>query len=153
MSEARAAKERIILVVCKGNICRSPMAEQVLRRIAAADSLGVTIVSAGLAAVIDAPVDPAAERVLLAHGLSAAGHRSRQITREDLDRADRVLAMEQRHLAALLALSPSLQGRAHLLTQWQDKRDIGDPFGRGQDAFDRAFALIESAANSWRKKL
>lgn len=144
---------RHILIVCRGNVCRSPMAEAVMRRHLAAAAMELTVASAGLAAVNGVPIDPAAERALAAHGLSARTHRARQLDREELERSDLVLAMEQRHVAALLALSPALRGKAFLLSRWQDGADIRDPFGRAQDAFENVYARIESAVCKWRERL
>jgi protein-tyrosine phosphatase len=140
---------RRILIVCKGNICRSPMAAAMLRRhVAAAD-----IHSAGLAAMEGSPIDPAAERTLLAHGISASEHIARQINRAELDSADLVLAMEKRQVAALLALSPALRGRVLLLSRWSGGRDIADPYGRSQEKFDAAYAQIDAAVVEWRSRL
>lgn len=139
----------MILIVCKGNICRSPMAAAMFRhRLADAE-----IDSAGLAAMTGSPVDAAAERTLLAHGLSASNHIARQITIADIERAELVLAMEKRQVAALLALSPTLRGRVHLFSRWTDGRDIADPHRRAQEKFDRAYELIDAAIEQWRSRL
>ncbi len=99
------------------------------------------------------PIDPAAERTLLAHGISASDHVARQIDTAALDSADLVLAMEKRQLAALLALSPMLRGRAFLCTRWCGGRDIADPYGRSQEKFDMAYAQIDAALDAWRSRL
>jgi protein-tyrosine phosphatase len=140
---------RRILIVCKGNICRSPMAAAMLRRHAA----DMVIESAGLAAMEGSPVDPAAERTLNAHGISASDHIARQINGRLLESADLVLAMEKRQIAALLALSPALRGRAFLLSRWSGSRDIADPYGRSQEKFDSAYAQIDAAVIEWRSRL
>lgn len=124
-----------------------------MRRYLAAATRELTVASAGLAAANGAPIDPVAERTLVAHGHSAQAHRARQLDREELGRSDLVLAMEQRHIAALLALSPSLRGKAFLLSHWQDGADIRDPFGRAQDAFENVYERIESAIRIWKERL
>ena len=140
---------RRILIVCKGNICRSPMAMAMLRR----HEVDADIESAGLAAMEGSPIDPVAERTLLAHGISASDHIARQIDSAMLDNADLVLAMEKRQVAALLALSPALRGRAFLLSRWSGDRDIADPYGRSQEKFDLAYAHIDAAIEHWRTRL
>jgi protein-tyrosine phosphatase len=140
---------RRILIVCKGNICRSPMAAAMLRR----HATNVDIESAGLAAMAGSPIDPAAERTLRAHGISASDHVARQIDSALLDGADLVLAMEKRQVAALLALSPALRGRLFLLSRWSGGRDIADPYGRSQEKFDTAYAQIDAAIVEWRSRL
>ncbi|HEY5851905.1 MAG TPA: low molecular weight protein-tyrosine-phosphatase [Lysobacter sp.] len=140
---------RRILIVCKGNICRSPMAAAMLRK----NSTGLSIDSAGLAAMEGHPVDPTAEKTLLAHGLSASDHVARQIRNKDLDGADLVLAMEKRQLTALLAISPTLRGRVQVLSYWSGGRDIADPYGRSQAKFDLVYEQIDAAISAWRSRL
>ncbi|HEY5802766.1 MAG TPA: low molecular weight protein-tyrosine-phosphatase [Lysobacter sp.] len=140
---------RRILIVCKGNICRSPMAEAMLRR----HATGLSINSAGLAAMEGHPVDATAEKTLLAHGFSASEHVARQVSHEELDSADLVLAMEKRQVMALLALSPTLRGRVQVLTHWSGGRDIADPYGRSQAKFDLVYEQIDAAISAWRSRL
>lgn len=135
------------LIVCVGNICRSPMAEAVLRHRLGERSLAVE--SAGLAALRGFPVDPLAEQLLAAHGLSAAAHVARQINPSMIERADVVLAMEKRHIAALRALAPWASGKIFLMGKWQGDADIPDPYGRQLPAFERAYRMIDDAAVSW----
>ncbi|MCL1634898.1 low molecular weight phosphotyrosine protein phosphatase [Luteimonas sp. SX5] len=135
------------LIVCVGNICRSPMAEALLRhRLAGRD---FAVGSAGLAALRGNPIDPLAEQVLAAHGLSAKAHIARQIEQALIDRADIVLTMEKRHMAALRALSPQSSGKIFLLRRWRDGADIPDPYGRKLDEFERAYDMIHSAMDDW----
>ncbi|UNK49941.1 low molecular weight phosphotyrosine protein phosphatase [Lysobacter sp. S4-A87] len=140
---------RRILIVCKGNICRSPMAVAMLRP----HLTDAHIDSAGLAAMQGYRVDPAAERTLRAHGLSAGDHVARQLSSADLDNAELVLAMEKRQVTALLALSPALRGRVYLLSRWSGDRDIRDPYGRTQENFDIAYGQIDAAIGEWRSRL
>ena len=140
-----------ILVVCVGNICRSPTAEVLLR-----DRLkdgSVHVESAGLAAVVGAPVDPVAQSVLEDNGLSAAGHVARQITREMIGSAAMIVVMDKRHVSAIQALSPEARGKTFLLGRWQGDVPIPDPYGRDREAFERAYAMIRDAVDSWTKRL
>lgn len=140
-----------ILVVCVGNICRSPTAEVLLR-----DRLkdrGIHVESAGLAAIVGAPVDPVAESVLKDNGLSAAEHVARQLSREMVSAAAMVVAMDKRHISALQALSPEARGKTFLLGRWQGELAIPDPYGRDRAAFERVFGLIRDAVDSWTKRL
>lgn len=137
---------RRILVVCTGNVCRSPMAEVMIRHHLA----GVRVASAGLAAMEGCPIDPCAERALAARGLSGGSHLARQVDAGLLDAADLVLAMEKRQLAALLALRPSLRGRAFLLSHRQGGFDIEDPYRRPQPVFDSVCEKIDSCIRDWQ---
>jgi len=102
---------------------------------------------------VGSPIDPAAERTLLAHGISASDHIARQVNSAILDGADLVLAMEKRQVAALLALSPALRGKVFLLSRWSGDRDIADPYGRSQEKFDLAYTTIDEAILQWKSRL
>ena len=140
-----------LLIVCKGNICRSPMAEAIVR--ARLLRPGMQVASAGLAAMRGFPIDPKAQAALAAHGYDGSDHIARQATKLLMQQSDLVLAMEQRQVAAVLALCPTLRGRVCMLSHWQDGSDIEDPYGRDQRAFDIAFERIESCIRDWRTKL
>jgi protein-tyrosine phosphatase len=136
-----------ILVVCVGNICRSPMAEVLLR-----DRLGrpdTQVESAGLAALVGNPVDPLAESVLVEHGLSAASHVARKVSPELIGAADIVLAMDKRHVSAIHAMAPQARGRTFLLGRWQSDLAIPDPYGQQRPAFEHAYRMIDDAVSSW----
>ena len=100
-----------ILVVCVGNICRSPMAEYLLKARLPADS-GKQVHSAGIGALVDKPADATAQELLQEQGIDASPHRARQVTQEMLARADLILAMEDGHLKRLHEIAPQIRGRA-----------------------------------------
>ena len=140
-----------VLIVCVGNICRSPMAESALRHRLGGN--GVVVESAGLAALAGSPVDPLAESVLAEHGLSAKSHVARQVGASLINAADVVLAMDRRHISAIHALVPHARGKTFLLGKWQGDIEIADPYGRQQQAFEQAYRLIDEAVDSWRMHL
>jgi protein-tyrosine phosphatase len=140
-----------VLIVCAGNICRSPMAEIVLRH--QLHGRAIAVGSAGLLAMEGSPIDPLAESVLSAHGLTGRLHVAHQINPAIIDAADLVLAMEKRHLAALHALSPSMRDKSFLLGKWQGDAEIPDPYGRQRPAFERAYQSIETALMRWSSHL
>ena len=140
-----------ILVVCVGNICRSPMAEVLLRE--RLHDRGVVVESAGLAPLAGKPVDQAAAAVLANHGLEADGHCARKLTPELLASADLVLAMDQRQLAAIHAIAPEARGRTFLLGRWIGDVDVPDPYGQERDVFEDTFALIRRAVDAWLERL
>jgi protein-tyrosine phosphatase len=136
-----------VLVVCVGNICRSPTAEWLLRHRLKRD--GLTIESAGLAALVGNPIDPMAESVLAEHGISAAGHVARQVSPELINAADMVLVMDRRHMSAVHAQVPHARGKTFLLGRWQGEAAVPDPYGKGRPAFEHAFQMIDTAVDSW----
>ena len=136
-----------VLVVCVGNICRSPTAEWLLRHRLRRD--GVTIESAGLAALVGNPIDPVAESVLAEHGVAVAGHVARQVSPELINAADIVLVMDKRHMSAVHAQVPHARGKTFLLGRWQNEAAVPDPYGKPRAVFEQAFTMIDTAVNSW----
>jgi protein-tyrosine phosphatase len=114
---------------------------------------GMQVASAGLAAMRGFPIDPRAQSALATHGYDGGEHIARQASKPLMLQSDLVLAMEQRQVAAVLALCPTLRGRVLMLSHWDDGSDIEDPYGRDQQAFDFAFDRIESCIRDWRTKL
>jgi protein-tyrosine phosphatase len=136
-----------VLVVCVGNICRSPTAEWLLRHRIKRE--GVTIESAGLAALVGNPIDPMAESVLVEHGISAAAHIARQVSPDMINAADIVLVMDRRHMSAVHAQVPHARGKTFLLGRWQNDAAVPDPYGKPRAVFEQAFTMIDTAVNSW----
>lgn len=141
-----------VLIVCVGNICRSPTAEYLLRDRLGASS-DVQVSSAGLGALVDRPIDGIALELLQENGIDGGGHRARQLTPELLRSADLVLAMEKAHTAAIGRMAPEASGKVFLLDKWVDGRDIPDPYRQQRPAFEHVYELIELAASSWTRYL
>jgi protein-tyrosine phosphatase len=140
-----------ILMVCVGNLCRSPTAEVILRHELPGDRFAVK--SAGLAAVYGNPMDPRAAALLAERGLSGEKHISHRVNKPLVEGADIVLAMEKRHVAALSKLAPAARGKIHLLGKWQGDREIPDPYGRDLSAYLRAYQMIDESIKEWRHRI
>lgn len=138
-----------ILVVCVGNICRSPTAEFLLQHALP----GKHISSAGLAAVTGSDMESSARSVAEARGLSCPPHRARQLTREHCQQADLILVMEARHRDGVAQLSPESRGKVFLLGQGQAQPDIADPYRHERAVFERTFDQLQQACNAWVRKL
>jgi protein-tyrosine phosphatase len=151
--EARPAPERPrrVLLVCVGNVCRSPTAEILLRR--RCHGSAITVESAGLGALVGNPIDPLAESVLVEHGLTGAGHVARQVTAPMADAADLVLVMEGCHREAIRALSGAAAERTHLLGKWHGEVEIPDPYRQRLAVFRDVYWMIDKAVNSWSMHL
>lgn len=94
-----------ILTVCTGNICRSPLAESLLRKGLA--GLPVELLSAGTRAVVNDPMPPQIQSIALDHDVhDAANHRSRQVTKTDILSADLVLALDRAHRREIVEMLP-----------------------------------------------
>lgn len=140
-----------IMIVCIGNICRSPTAEALMRDALARSDIEVK--SAGLAALVDSPIEPAASSVLVEHGHPPMDHKAMQLTSQSVSGADLILVMEKRHINGVLSIAPEARGKVFLLGKWQDEREIGDPYRQGKPAFVHAYALIEEAVHAWAQRL
>lgn len=136
-----------VLVICVGNICRSPTAEYLLRHRLAPGK--VVVESAGLAALAGNPIDPTAAALLEDRGVKVNGHVARQMTPELVNAADIVLAMDRRHVSAIHAQVPHARGKTFLLGKWQGDLAIPDPYGKSREAFEASFRMIDTAVDSW----
>ncbi|WP_343949332.1 low molecular weight protein-tyrosine-phosphatase [Nonomuraea longicatena] len=145
-----------ICLVCMGNICRSPMAEAVLRATIAEHGLdGVVVESAGTGGWhAGGPMDERAARTLAANGYDGAGHRARQFTRSWFEEYDLVLAMDRDNQRELQRLA---DGPVRLFRSFDPAAprdaEVPDPYYGGQDGFDIVLRQVEAAAEGLAKWL
>ena len=130
-----------VLFVCTGNTCRSPLAEAFLRRRAQEEALPLAVQSAGLFASAPFPASASSRNAAAAYGLTLETHVSQPVTEALLRWADAVYAMTSGHLARLQAQFPAHWEKMTVLTE----QEIGDPFGCGQDVYDRCACDIREA--------
>ncbi|MDL5599305.1 low molecular weight protein-tyrosine-phosphatase [Bacillus subtilis] len=140
-----------ILVVCVGNICRSPTAELLLRNALAPST--ITVASAGLSARVGESMEATARKVLEDRGQCSEGFKARQLTADIVNESDLILVMEKEHVKQVLKIASHARGKVFLLGKWQNEREIQDPYRQGQAAFIHAHALIEDAVGSWAQRL
>lgn len=140
-----------ILVVCVGNICRSPMAEALLRD-ALSDRDEITVESAGLGAMVDWPAAEHAVALLGERGLDISAHRARQLSPELMHDADLILVMESGHKKAIEAEDLTARGKVFRLGEWQD-RDIHDPFQQPRTEFAKVLREIDGCIEDWVERL
>ena len=140
-----------LLMLCMGNICRSPMAEGALRaRLHVAGLAGdVEVDSAGTGGWhAGEPPDPRAVATAAAHGIDIAGLRARKLLDGDFERFDRILCVDRENLAQM---RKPMQSRAQpvLLREWagcSHPLEVPDPYEGGPRDFTRAWALVDDAA-------
>jgi protein-tyrosine phosphatase len=144
-------------MVCSGNICRSPIAEVVLRRLAEQAGLGdrVEVESAGMGTWhVEEPADPRAVIVLHEHGYDGSAHRAQGFDPAWFADRDLVVAMDQGHLRELRALAPDAQARdrVRLLRSFDPAAppaaEVADPyFGDARD-FATVLEQVEAACRA-----
>ncbi|MGF1726758.1 protein tyrosine phosphatase [Photobacterium nomapromontoriensis] len=138
-----------ILVVCVGNICRSPSGEFLLKH----HLPNKHIASAGVGALVGKPADKTAAEVAQDHGISLDGHVAQQLTAELCRDYDLILVMEKGHIEAVTNIAPEARGKTMLFGHWIGQKDIPDPYRQSREAFDFAYELIDESAKAWAKKL
>ncbi|SEQ37940.1 protein-tyrosine phosphatase [Rosenbergiella nectarea] len=138
-----------ILVVCTGNICRSPTGERLLKKYLP----GLTIDSAGTGALENHTADDTANLVATEKGVSLDGHKGKQFTSELAQHYDLILVMEKCHQEAVTRIAPEARGKTMLFGHWMDHKQIPDPYRQSREAFEHVYRLIEQSATAWAVKL
>lgn len=128
-------QQHVITIVCSGNVCRSPMAERLLRHALQAEEEPLSsakVYSAGVSAFSGDPASANAVTALQKVGLDLADHRSRPLTSQLMEVTDLLLVMTGRHLEAVRLLYPDWDRPLHLFREWVPEgasREVPDPFG------------------------
>ena len=140
-----------ILFVCHGNICRSPMAEFVMKRLARDRGMerDFEIASAATSREeIGNPVYPPARRKLAEHGISCSGKTAVQITAADYERYDYIILMDSNNRRNLRRIIPDdPDGKVRMLTDFTDRpRDVADPWYTGD--FERTWQDINEGCSA-----
>lgn len=142
-----------LLMVCLGNVCRSPMAQMVTLHMAkqAGMARNIQVDSAGThARLYKGPADSRVKAVLSKRGYAIGRHRSRPVTEQDFSRYDLILAMDQGNLNDLMRICPADHThKLHLLLEFAqgvDLRDIPDPYYGSEEGFERVLDLCEAGA-------
>jgi low molecular weight protein-tyrosine phosphatase len=133
-----------ILFVCMGNICRSPTAEGVMRRLIDDAGLDIEVDSAGTGGWHAG--EPPDERAALAaqrRGVTLSGA-ARQVRRDDFQRFDLLVAMDRGNLRELLALAPDEEAAAKVRLLVPDA-DVPDPYYGGDRGFETVLDMVEAA--------
>ena len=138
----------ILLTLCVGNICRSPLSQGLL----AQQFPSRTVWSAGLRALVGQPADPLSVQVASSHGLDIRAHRAQQISSFLCQKADLILVMEQLHKNQLEQLFPIVRGKVFRLGQY-GQFDIEDPYGLPIEAFENAYTAIAQGVSDWVSRI
>lgn len=140
----------VVVLVCTGNTCRSPMAETLLRerfRVKFGREDLVRVLSAGVAAGSGYGASSQAVEVMGQRGLDLTGHSSQPLDDELINVADVILTMTRGHRSAILAAWPELSDRVQTLRR--DGGDVSDPVGMPVEVYEACAKQIDSELEAW----
>lgn len=146
-----------IVMVCLGNICRSPLAEAILQSKLPKEKFSVD--SAGTAAYhVGTSPDPRSIQIARAHGLDISHQRGRQFKIEDFDKFDHIFAMDSSNLQHIIGLARTNQDveKVSLILESiypGQHKDVPDPYYGGPEGFKNIYLLLNNACDEISKKL
>lgn len=137
-----------ILVVCVGNICRSPMAEALLEQRFPEKNID----SAGIGALVGSEADPASIKIMQDQNIDITNHIAKQMDEHLAHKADLIFTMSDSQTKWIEERWPFCRGKTFKLGHWSGK-DIADPYKHEMSAFQTAYKDIIRGINEWHDKL
>ncbi|MCB0761578.1 MAG: low molecular weight phosphotyrosine protein phosphatase [Flavobacteriales bacterium] len=143
-----------ILMVCLGNICRSPMAEGIMRHLANERNMEIKVDSCGTASYhIGETPDSRAVSTLRTHGIDISALNARQLSRTDFDKFDLIFPMDRSNLNDVLSLAPDNEAanKVRMMTDFfrpDEYIPVPDPYYGGIDGFQNVYELLIDSCNA-----
>jgi protein-tyrosine phosphatase len=137
-----------VLVVCEGNLCRSPLAQALLQR----ELADIVVTSAGLSASRGVAIDPVALELLADRGIDLSSQRARRLDERMCSSADLILVMELEQKRAIEKFYPMARGRVYRLGETH-RLDVPDPYGKPKRIYQQALTLIEQGVQDWANRI
>ncbi|MDA8893874.1 low molecular weight phosphotyrosine protein phosphatase [Amylibacter sp.] len=134
-----------ILIVCVGNICRSPTAAKILGH----SLQNVNVESAGLGAMVGSNANEISHEIATNNGFNLDGHVARQLDTTIAAKFDLILTLELEHQKYVFDIAPEARGKTMLLGHWMDQKDIPDPYGKSIEFHESVYDQISKACNAW----
>ena len=137
-----------ILVVCVGNICRSPMAEALLKQ----RFPNKNIDSAGVGALVGHAADPAVIEIMSKQQIDITNHVAKQIDEQLAKKVDLIFTMSDGQTKWIEERWPFCRGKTFKIGHWTDK-DVADPYKHEMSAFETAYQDIVDGIEQWTDKI
>lgn len=153
-------KKSKVLMVCMGNICRSPLAHGLFEDLVGREGLAdrIAVDSAGTHAYhVGEPPDPRSQQTALRHGIDLSRQRARRVAQEDFECFDYILAMDSDNFSILAESCPD--EHRHKLSLFLEfapelpEREVPDPYYGGASGFERVYAMVEAASRGLLEEL
>ncbi|WP_414932428.1 low molecular weight protein-tyrosine-phosphatase [Vibrio europaeus] len=142
-----------ILVVCSGNICRSPLAKELFTQALPKlkfDSAGVLVEKTGLKGK---PAVGYSQTIAERKGLTLSEHKAKQVTSDLVEWSDLILVMSHDHIDLVSELNSGARGKTLLIGQWIGVGEVNDPLGKDIEEFEHCYRTLARAIESWRVRL
>lgn len=140
-----------ILMVCLGNICRSPLAQGILESKITSNTV---VDSAGTAAYhVGNPPDPRSIAVAKQNGIPISQFRARKFTREDFKNFNRIYVMDQSNYKDVIGLAETREEQEKVSLLLPDEKEVPDPYYGGPEGFESCYSLLDDACTQIVKKL
>jgi len=141
-----------VLMLCIGNICRSPVAEGILKKMSEQHQLGLTVSSAGVHAMVDDPAQPFSIEVAHAHGIDITAHHARQLTAEIIHAHDLILVTDEPVRKIAMQQHPFATGKIKKLGHFRN-HEIVDPYRKPKENFEAMYVEIDACLHDWLQKI
>ncbi|MEO6847499.1 MAG: serine hydroxymethyltransferase [Chthoniobacterales bacterium] len=136
---------KTVLFICTGNVCRSPMAEAIFKKMVRGRS-GMKVLSAGVSAFPGQPASPDAVTVLREEGIDLSAFRSQPVTEELVEDATWIFVMTNEHRRLLELYFPEIEEKIHLIREFESgEKDVPDPIGMGRATYLECKQTLKSA--------
>lgn len=156
LEQLQTLSRYLVLFVCTGNTCRSPMAaalmqKKIREKFGDGDTAPVLVSSAGVSAFGGDPASHGARQAIRGFGMDLEQHRSTQLHSYLVEQADLILVMGGRHRSVIASQWPEHAQKVHLLSK--DGRDVADPFGGSLEQYQQCARELDHYTTQWVKQL